>query len=120
MEEIKYYTVSEYKQNGIKNDLITVVPLNLILFDLGMKKKVDEICGDRAKLQKIKILKRESLSLNKYDNVLSDFQNKKPMDPVIVQKYKETKFYEVINGRHRVVCSLYQGFTEIPINIKIC
>lgn len=119
MEEIKHYPVSEYKQNGIKNDLITVVPLNLILFDLGMKRKVDEICGDRAKLQKIKILKRESLPLNKYDNVLLDLQNKKPIDPIIVKKYKETKYYEVIDGRHRVVCSLYEGFSEIPINIKI-
>jgi len=119
MEEVKYYHVADVKQNNKKNDNYTIVSLNLILFDLGMKKKVDEVCGDSGKMQKIKILKRESLPLNKYENVLSDFKNQKPMDPINVKKFKETQYYEVINGRHRVVCSLYEGYTHIPIELSI-
>ena len=113
MEELTHYEISDVKQNGTKNDHFKFIPVNLILFDLGMKLKVDEVCGDKAKQEKIKILKREAFPLYKYENVLQDIQNKKALDPITVKPYKNTKFYEVIDGRHRVVCSLYEGYTHV-------
>ena len=113
MEELTHYQISNVKQNGTKNDHFKLISLHRILFDLGMKLKVDEVCSETAKQEKIKILKREAFPLYKYENVLQDIQNKKALDPIIVKQYKHTNFYEVIDGRHRVVCSLYEGYTHV-------
>ena len=59
MEELTYYTISSVKENGMKNDNFILIPIQKILFDLGMKQKVNETCDDKAKQYKIKILKRD-------------------------------------------------------------
>ncbi len=114
---LKSYLVSDFKENGIKNESFKVVPIQNILFDLGMKEKVKEYCDDRGKEMKIKVLKRDNLPLNKWEKVLFDIQNKKPLDPIKVKKYKDTVYYEIIDGRHRVVTSLFKNFTHVPIII---
>ena len=39
----------DLKENGIKNEHFRYIPIQNILFDQGMTKKVNEICGDNAK-----------------------------------------------------------------------
>ena len=39
------------------------------------------------------------------------------LDPITVKRFKETKYYEVIQGRTRVVASLHEGFTHVPVII---
>jgi len=53
MDKITHYTISSVKENGLKNEGITFIPINQILFDLGMKQKVDEVCKEKAKISKI-------------------------------------------------------------------
>ena len=54
MEEVKYYHVADVKQNNKKNDNYTIVSLNLILFDLGMKKKLTKFAVIVVKCRKSK------------------------------------------------------------------
>ena len=117
MEKIKYYPVADMKENGVKNYTFRLIPIENILFDQGMTKKVNEVCSDTAKTVGIKLLKRDPLPIYKLDKVLLDFQEEKSLDPIQVNKFKETKYYEVIQGRHRVVASLYKGFTHVPVII---
>ena len=117
MEKINYYPVADVKENGIKNKIFRLIPIKNLLFDQGMKKKVDEVCSDTAKKVGIKLLKRDPLPINRLEKVLSDFQEKKPLDPIHVKKFKETKYFEIIQGRTRVVASLYEGYTHVPVFI---
>ena len=114
MEKITHYPVADVKENGVKNDNFRYIPIQNILFDQGMTKKVNGVCSDTAKKVGIKLLKRDPLPIYKFDKILSDIQGSKPLDPIIVNRFKETKFYEVIQGRTRVVASLYEGFTHVP------
>ena len=117
MEKIKYFPVADVKENGTKNDTFCLIPIENILFDQGMTKKVTEVCSDTAKKVGIKLLKRDPLPIYKLEKVLLDLQEKKPLDPIHVKKFKETKYYEVIQGRTRVVASLHEGFTHVPVII---
>ena len=117
MEKITHYPVADVKENGVKNDHFRYVPIQNILFDQGMTKKVNEVCSDTAKTVGIKLLKRDPLPIYKLDKVLLDFQEEKSLDPIQVKKFKETKYYEVIQGRTRVVASLHEGFTHVPVII---
>ena len=117
MEKITYYSIADVKENGLKNDHFRLIPIQNILFDQGMTKKVNEVCGDTAKQVGIKLLKRDPLPLYKWDQVLSDIKEEKSLDPITVKKFKETKYYEVIKGRTRVVVSLHERYTHIPVFI---
>ena len=114
MEKIKYYPVADVKENGIKNDTFRLIPIEIILFDQGMTKKVNEVCSDTAKKMSIKLLKRDPIPIYKFEKVIKDIQEEKPLDPITLKRFKETKYYEVIQGRHRVVASLHDGFTHVP------
>ena len=118
MKDVTHFVVADVKENGIKNGDFKKIPIQEILFDLGMKQFVKEHCDDKAKQLNIKILKRDNLPLNRSSTVHTDIQNKKPLDPIVVKKFKETKYYEVIQGRHRVVISLYEGFTHVPVIVS--
>ena len=117
MEKITHYPVADVKENGTKNDTFCLIPIENILFDQGMTKKVTEVCSDTAKKVGIKLLKRDPLPIYKLDKVLVDFQEGKSLDPIHVKRFKETKFYEVIQARTRVVASLYKRFTHVPVII---
>ena len=114
MEKITHYPVADVKENGVKNDHFRYIPIQNILFDQGMTEKVNEVCSDNAKKVGIKLLKRDPLPIYKFDKVLSDIQEEKPLDPIVVKRFKETKFYEVVQGRTRVIASLYEGLTHVP------
>ena len=118
MKDVTHFVVADVKENGIKNGGFKKIPIQEILFDLGMKQFVKEHCDDKAKQLNIKILNRDNLPLNRSSTVHTDIQNKKPLDPIVVKKFKETKYYEVIQGRHRVVISLYEGFTHVPVIVS--
>ena len=69
MEKITHYPVADVKENGVKNDHFRYIPIQNILFDQGMKKKVDEVCSDTAKKVGIKLLKRDPLPINRLEKV---------------------------------------------------
>ena len=115
MEKITHYPVAEVKETGVKNNHFRYIPIQNILFDQGMTKKVNEVCADIAKKVGIKVLKRDQLPLLKWDNVLKDIKNKAPLDPITVKRFKKTDYYEVIQGRHRVVASLHENYTHVPV-----
>ena len=117
MEKITYYKVADKKANGKNNDLFRFIPIENILFDRGMVKKVNEVCSGAAKQKGIKVLQRNGFSLSKWDSVLKNIKDCKPLDPIIVKQFKKTKYYEVIDGRHRAVVSLYEHFTHVPVII---
>ena len=115
MEKIIHYPVADKKENGIQNKPYRLIPIQNILFDQGMTNKVNEVCGNIAKKVGIKLLKRDPLPLLKWDKVFSDLREKTPLDPITVKRFKKTKYYEVIQGRHRVVVSLHEELTHVPV-----
>ena len=115
MEKIIHYPVAGKKENGIQNKPYRLIPIQNILFDQGMTNKVNEVCGNIAKKVGIKLLKRDPLPLLKWDKVFSDLRKKTPLDPITVKRFKKTKYYEVIQGRHRVVASLHEELTHVPV-----
>jgi len=118
MEEIKHYIVSDMKENGCKNEGWLIVPLWKLIIDAGMDKKIREICDDMCKGNGIKRFKNElMIPLNKWDKVQKDFKDKKELDPIKIKKFKKSKYYEIIDGRHRCVLSHYFGYTHIPCNL---
>ena len=117
MEKITTYKVADKKENGIKNPPYRLVPIQNILYDQGMVKKVKKVCNDTAKLLNIKIVKKNPLLLFKWDKVIATIQEDIPLDPIQVKQFKTTSYYEVIQGRHRAVGSLYKGYTHVPVII---
>lgn len=94
---------------------ILYIDIQNIIFDRGMIETSKE---KEVKLIGIKIfpnnnLKSQGFKLNKWDNVYIDIENKIDLDPIILKKYNQY-FYEVIDGRHRVVASLKYGYNSIP------
>ena len=117
MEKIKHYTVADKKANGKNNDIYRFIPIENILFDRGRVKKVNEVCSGAAKQKGIKVLQQNGFPLSKWDSVLKNIKDCKPLDPIIVKQFKKTNYYEVIDGRHRSVVSLYENFTHVPVII---
>lgn len=113
--ENNHYYVADRKENGVKNDIYEMIPLNKIIFDKGMVAIANEKCDDICKNKNIKKFKTgELIPMKKWDKVYHDFENKKPLDPVKVKRFKTTEYYEIIDGRHRCILSHYSGFTHIP------
>ena len=115
MEKITHYKVAGKKANGNHNEPNHLIPIENILFDRGMVNKVNKVCNEVAKEKNIKVLRRDGFSLSKWDTVLKDIKEYKALDPIIGKKFKKSKYYEVIDGRHRVVVSLYEQFTHVPV-----
>uniref|UniRef100_A0A6C0IWC6 ParB/Sulfiredoxin domain-containing protein n=1 Tax=viral metagenome TaxID=1070528 RepID=A0A6C0IWC6_9ZZZZ len=94
---------------------IFYVSIQNIIFDKGMIETSKE---KGVKLSGIKIFptnnpKSQGFKLNKWDNVYNDIENKIDLDPIKLKKYNKD-YYEVIDGRHRVVTSLKYGYIFIP------
>ena len=87
MEKITTYKVADKKENGIKNPPYRLVPIQNILYDQGMVKKVKEVCNDTAKLLNIKIVKKNPLLLFKWDKVIATIQEDIPLDPIQVKQF---------------------------------
>lgn len=118
MDIIKHYIVSDTKENGIKNENWVIIPIWKIIFDKGMNQKAKELCDDNCKNKNIKKFKNGDVSpLNKWEKVINDFDSNTPLDPIKVKRYKESDYYEVIDGRHRCMISHYYNYTYIPCNI---
>ena len=118
MEEITHYPISTTKENGEENNNITYIPLDNIILDKGMSNKGKEKCDTILKNKKVKILKNGiSTELYKWDKVEKDFKEKKEMDPIKVKRFKDTRYYNIIDGRHRCMLSLFFEYTHIPANI---
>ena len=117
MEDNTHYRISDTKQNGLKN-YWKIVPIYKIILDKGMSQIAKEKCDDKCKNKDIKKFKNGGLiPMIKWDKVYTDFMSKKPLDPIIVSKYKDTGYYEVIDGRHRCIISYVFGYTTIPIHL---
>ena len=118
MDIIKHYTVSDTKENGVKNEDWVIIPIWKIILDKGMEQKAKEVCDDNCKGSNIKKLKNGTIiPLSKWDKVTNDFDSNKPLDPIKLKPFKQSDYYEVIDGRHRCIVSHYNGYTHVPCNV---
>ena len=115
---MNHYPIANYKLNQIKNEGYRILDLSLILLDRGMVVQIKSFCDDKAKGKKLKKLPNsQTFNLTKIDSVSKDFEIKKPLDPINIKNYKKTNYYEIIDGRHRYVLSLSNGYSHIPVYI---
>ena len=105
--------MEETTYNYNKQENIKCISLYYILLDRGMKTKVDELCSETAKKHKLKVLKND-LSLDLNNGKLKTLESKDIFEPIKIKQFKKTKYYEVIDGRHRYVYSLQNDYTSIP------
>ena len=120
MEQNNSYTVANINEIGQNQNMnFILIEINKILFDPGMKKKVKELCNMRGFELGIKSAQNmEGFDLNKFDVVYKNINDNMPLDPVMIKQYKQTKYYTVIQGRHRIVASLYYGYNYVPAFIQ--
>ena len=115
MDEKSYYLVSDTKQNGQKNSNFVIINLKDIILDRSMFLFIKHNFDDKVKNKGFKVIKNDnSLPLHKWENVKNDIENHKALDPIKIKQFKTTKYYEIIDGRHRYVSSIYNDFTHIP------
>uniref|UniRef100_A0A6C0L1T5 Uncharacterized protein n=1 Tax=viral metagenome TaxID=1070528 RepID=A0A6C0L1T5_9ZZZZ len=118
MEEITHYQIAEIKENGVKNDRIQFIPYDRIILDRGMFHFIKERLDDKVKGKKLKRIKTgDILPLNKWDKVFEDIEKEKPIDPIQVRPFKDSKYYEIIDGRHRFIVSLDKEYSHLPCNV---
>ena len=118
MDISKHYIVSDTKENGVKNEDWVIIPIWKIILDKGMEEKAKEVCDDTCKGSNIKKFKNGNfIPLSKWDKVSNDFDSNKPLDPIKVKPFKQTDYYEVIDGRHRCMVSHHNGHTHVPCNV---
>lgn len=118
--EIKSYTVNNINEIGQKQNMNFVfIEINKIIFDSGMENKLKEMCNIKGINLGIKTLPNiQGFNLHKFDSVYKNILNNISLDPIIIKSYKNTNYYIIIQGRHRVVASLYYGYNYIPSFIK--
>ena len=115
MDEKSHYLVSDTKQNGQKNPNFVIIDLKNIVLDRSMFLFIKHNFDDKVKNKGFKVIKNDnSLPLNKWESVKNDIENHKALDPIKIKQFKTTKYYEIIDGRHRYVSSIYNDFTHIP------
>ena len=115
MDEKSHYLVSETKQNGQKNSNFVIINLKDIILDRSMYLFIKHNFDDKVKNKGFKVIKNDnSLPLHKWESVKNDIENHKALDPIKIKQFKTTKYYEIIDGRHRYVSSIYNDFTHIP------
>jgi len=114
-----HYSISAINEKGLEQDALwELISIKSIIFDKGMIKKAKEMTIDFGS-KKIKVfpktnIKSQGFDLYKWDEVNINISSNIALDPINIKKYNETDYYEVIQGRHRVVSSLYNGHTQIP------
>lgn len=120
-----HYSISAMNEQGLEQDASwELIPIKSIIFDNGMIKKAKEITID-LKSKGIKVfpkinIKSQGFTLYKWDGVNKNISLNVALDPISIKKYKTLNmidYYEVVQGRHRVVSSLYQDYTQIPAYI---
>lgn len=115
MDEKLHYLVSDTKQNGQKNPNFVIINLKDIILDRSMFLFIKHNFDDKVKNKGFKVIKNDnSLPLHKWESVKNDIENHKALDPIKIKQFKTTKYYEIIDGRHRYVSSIYNDFTHIP------
>lgn len=119
MEEKKvHYPIANKKQNGNKNQNYTLIPFNNIIIDKRIHQFLIDNCDHLCNGKNIKYFKSDqSLPLHKLENVKIHFQKKLPLDPIVVQKYKETDRFKIIDGRHRYAISILNQCSHIPCTV---
>tara|TARA_Y100000817_G_scaffold314675_1_gene314518 strand:- start:632 stop:997 length:366 start_codon:yes stop_codon:yes gene_type:complete len=115
MDKNLHYPVADIKQNGLKNSGWEVISINNIILDRGMNQLAKEKCDDNCKGKGLrKRINGPIIPMVKWKKVFLDFENKKALDPIIISKYRNTKYYDIIDGRHRCMLSHYNGYTHVP------
>ena len=93
---------------------ITLIPLNKILLTTpiiqAVKSRGIKIPHDFKK-QPHEIY---TIPLTRMNSIIMAIQDDIVLDPIVVQQYPNTSYYEIIDGRHRVAVSLLYRFPEIP------
>lgn len=97
------------------------IPVNKLLLDKAMNLWVKKNANEFALKKKIKILPA------KYDNAVGNINTNKitqlekaysineihNLPFVLVKQYKNTEYYEIIDGRHRVVLALKYNYDTL-------
>ena len=97
-----------------------------ILFDKSMVIWCKQNADEETKKMKVKCLPRKfdnTVGLLKDDKIISIYEaycecNCEVLPPIILKKYKNTQYFYVIDGRHRIVCALANGKNEIDYNLQ--
>ena len=101
-----------------------IVPINKIIIDKSIVEAVKRYNGKIPR--GILVSKEYTTPLNRMNPLTNDegniiipsayyaIRNNIPVPPIILQRYKNTDHYLIVEGRHRVASSLILGYTNIP------
>tara|TARA_B100000902_G_C27124737_1_gene820499 strand:+ start:212 stop:613 length:402 start_codon:yes stop_codon:yes gene_type:complete len=122
LEPPTHYKIAENKQNGMPNIDYILIEYNKIILDKSMSEELTRLCGDKYNgtgLKKFRDFKTKNYGdMKRIDIVKNDFENDKGLDPIKVINFNgRDNRYEIIDGRHRYIISLYKGYTHIPCNL---
>ena len=95
--------------------IMTTIPLRRILLDRAMRAWVKENADEQGRQLNLKQLPPN------YDRCVGQLQQDRIDSlarceaelPIVVLPYKSTKYYEVVDGRHRVVLAIQNRATAI-------
>jgi len=95
------------------------INIKLLLLDKGMLKSLKQSINPYAGRGHKVLLYDDSFQLSKLDNFKDILENNAEINfpDIIVKPFKTTKYYEVIDGRHRAVVSMIKGKAVIKCNI---
>ena len=113
-----HYKIAKVKENGNLNKDYILIQFNKIILDKSMSIELTKLCGDKYNgtgLKKFKTIKYGNME--KVNTVKEYFENEKELDPIKVTPFNSTDKYEIIDGRHRYIMSLYKGYSHIPCNV---
>ena len=92
-----------------------IFPIEALLFTDSMMNELKRWNGSATHMTFYRCPGFQGLPLNKMLNVSEAFMNNERIPPIRVQRRIGTDYYEIVDGRHRVVCSIIEGYTEIPV-----
>ncbi len=111
MEDITSY-------HFIWDDNVCLVPISLLLLTKPIINAAKQ-AGANLKSLSIKMQPNEQgFALSRTNRVIDAMNNHLILPPIMIKKYNNTSFYEIIDGRHRVAISLANNYTHIPAIIK--
>ena len=113
-----HYSISSLKENGNPNKDYILIDFNKIILDKSMSTTLTQLCGDKYYGSQLKKFKNStSYTMDRIETVKKGFDEDKSFDHIKVSKFKGLDKYEIIDGRHRYILSLYRGYSHIPCNI---
>lgn len=104
-----------------------IVPINKIIIDNSIISAVKKYGGRVPR--GIRVTNEFSSPLNRMEPIISSndkilvpsvfdaIRNLYPLEPIILKAYRNTGYYTIIEGRHRIAASIILNLEYIPANI---